>query len=251
MRVWIDVTNSPHVVFFRPLVALLEERGHEVEITARDFAQTLELLEDAGLPHTVVGPPHAGASRLAKVRAMASRLRALRSFARGERLRRRALSRLARASPRSAVAADPVLVRVRLRVRPRAARDRLPRRDTGRRPRGDPAGPPRPGSVRARARSSATQGSRRSTTSTASLPTAASSTRSGSTARGSSSSCGRRPRCRSTTGTGTSCSPTCRAARERRHRSMRLSCRGRRRSAARSPPGRFPRSSCPTARSTR
>ena len=84
MRVWIDVTNSPHVVFFRPLVALLEERGHEVSITARDFAQTLELLEDAGLPHTVVGPPHAGASRLAKVRAMAARLQALRSFARGK-----------------------------------------------------------------------------------------------------------------------------------------------------------------------
>ena len=83
MRVWIDVTNSPHVVFFRPLVALLEDRGHEVSITARDFAQTLELLEDAGLPHTVVGPPHAGASRLAKVQTMASRLRALRSFARG------------------------------------------------------------------------------------------------------------------------------------------------------------------------
>ncbi len=84
MRVWIDVTNSPHVVFFRPLVALLEERGHEVSITARDFAQTLELLEDAGLPHTVVGPPHAGASRRAKARAMGARLQALRSFARGK-----------------------------------------------------------------------------------------------------------------------------------------------------------------------
>src|SRR6478609_3567294 len=81
MRVWIDVTNSPHVVFFRPLAGLLEARGHEVTITARDFAQTLELLEDAGLEHTVVGPPHAGASRTGKAIAMASRLRALRRFA--------------------------------------------------------------------------------------------------------------------------------------------------------------------------
>jgi predicted glycosyltransferase len=81
MRVWIDVTNSPHVVFFRPLVALLESRGHEVTITARDFAQTLELLDDAGLPHSVVGPPHGGASRARKVRAMGARLRALRGFA--------------------------------------------------------------------------------------------------------------------------------------------------------------------------
>jgi predicted glycosyltransferase len=81
MRVWIDVTNSPHVLFFRPLVALLRAREHDVTISARDFAQTLELLEDAGLEHTVVGPPHGGASRAAKTRAMASRLRALRRFA--------------------------------------------------------------------------------------------------------------------------------------------------------------------------
>jgi predicted glycosyltransferase len=85
MRVWIDVTNSPHVAFFRPLVALLRERGDEVTITAREFAQTLELLDDSGLEHTVVGPRHGGASRVAKVRAMSGRLAALRDFARGRR----------------------------------------------------------------------------------------------------------------------------------------------------------------------
>ena len=83
MRVWIDVTNSPHVVFFRPLIELLRGRGHEVTISARDFAQTLELLDDAGLEHSVVGPPHGGASRASKIRAMAGRLRALRRFAHG------------------------------------------------------------------------------------------------------------------------------------------------------------------------
>jgi predicted glycosyltransferase len=85
MRVWIDVTNSPHVPFFRPIVRLLREGGHDVEISARSFAQTLELLEDAGLEHTVVGPPHGGATRRGKVRAMAGRLRALRRFARRRR----------------------------------------------------------------------------------------------------------------------------------------------------------------------
>ena len=85
MRIWIDVTNSPHVVFFRPVVELLEARGHDVAITARDFAQTLELLDDAGLEHTVLGPPHAGASRAGKARAMGSRLHALRRFARSRR----------------------------------------------------------------------------------------------------------------------------------------------------------------------
>ncbi len=83
MRVWVDVTNSPHVPFFRPLIAILHDRGHDVDVTARDFAQTLELLDAAGIGHEVVGPPHGGATRVGKARAMASRLHALRRWARG------------------------------------------------------------------------------------------------------------------------------------------------------------------------
>jgi hypothetical protein len=83
MRVWIDVTNSPHVLFFRPLVRLLEDDGHEVVITAREYAQTLELLELHGLAHEVVGPKHGGAGTVGKARALAGRLRALRRFAKG------------------------------------------------------------------------------------------------------------------------------------------------------------------------
>jgi predicted glycosyltransferase len=81
MRVWIDITNSPHVLFFRPLLRLLEEDGHEVEVTARAYAQTLELLEGHGIAHDVVGPPHGGAGALGKARAMVGRLPALRRFA--------------------------------------------------------------------------------------------------------------------------------------------------------------------------
>jgi predicted glycosyltransferase len=81
MRVWIDVTNSPHVLFFRPLIRLLEADGHEVVVTAREFAQTLELLELHRIAHHVVGPAHGGASALGKARAMAGRLPALRRFA--------------------------------------------------------------------------------------------------------------------------------------------------------------------------
>jgi uncharacterized protein len=82
VRVWIDVSNSPQVLFFRPLIALLRERGHEVEVTTRDYAQTLELLELHGIAHAVVGPGHGGARALGKGRAMAGRVRALRSHAR-------------------------------------------------------------------------------------------------------------------------------------------------------------------------
>jgi len=83
MRVWIDITNSPHVPFFRPLLGLLEARGHEVTVTSRDYAQTLQLLQLHGIPHQVVGPGHGGAGRLGKARALAGRLVALRRFARG------------------------------------------------------------------------------------------------------------------------------------------------------------------------
>jgi hypothetical protein len=83
VRVWIDVSNSPQVPFFRPLIALLEQRGHEISVTTRDYAQTLELLHLHDIPHEVVGPQHGGAGAWGKGRAMAERVPALRRFARG------------------------------------------------------------------------------------------------------------------------------------------------------------------------
>ena len=81
MRVWIDITNSPHVLFFRPLIRLLEEDGHDVDVTAREYAQTLELLDLHEIAHHIVGPRHGGAGVLGKARALAGRLPALRRFA--------------------------------------------------------------------------------------------------------------------------------------------------------------------------
>lgn len=81
MRVWVDVSNSPQVPFFRPLLGLLADRGHEVHVTTRDYAQTVELLRLHGIPHDVVGPPHGGASAWGKARATAGRLVALRRYA--------------------------------------------------------------------------------------------------------------------------------------------------------------------------
>jgi predicted glycosyltransferase len=82
MRVWIDMTASAHPLVFRPLVALLHARGDEVEITARDYAQTLQLIEQHGMSATPIGH-HGGRSRAGKARQLASRLSALRRFARG------------------------------------------------------------------------------------------------------------------------------------------------------------------------
>jgi predicted glycosyltransferase len=82
VRVWIDISNSPQVPFFRPLIETLRERGHDVVVTTREYAQTVELLTLHGLEHEVVGPGHGGARATGKARALAGRLRALRRFAR-------------------------------------------------------------------------------------------------------------------------------------------------------------------------
>src|SRR3989440_4036069 len=82
MRVWIDLTNSPHVLVLRPVVQLLRARGHEVEVTARDFAQTLELCARFGIEPAVVGR-HRGGRVAAKALGFASRSAALARWARG------------------------------------------------------------------------------------------------------------------------------------------------------------------------
>jgi predicted glycosyltransferase len=76
------MTASAHPLVFRPLVERLRARGDEVEITARDYAQTLQLIEQHGMHATVIGH-HGGRARLGKARQMASRLHALRGWARG------------------------------------------------------------------------------------------------------------------------------------------------------------------------
>ena len=81
MRVWIDLTNSPHAVIFAPLVRRLRDRGWDVSVTARAFAQTLELLELYGIEHTVIGH-HGGGSRAGKARAAAGRVAAMTAFGR-------------------------------------------------------------------------------------------------------------------------------------------------------------------------
>jgi predicted glycosyltransferase len=83
MRVWIDLTNSPHVLVMRPLIDCLREDGHEVSVTARDFAQTIALCERFGIAHTRIGR-HRGERLVAKAAGLASRSLALVRWARGE-----------------------------------------------------------------------------------------------------------------------------------------------------------------------
>ena len=84
MLLWIDLANSPHVPFFRALAGEFRARGHEVLVTAREFAQTVELAEAAGLRPEVVGG-HGGGKLSGKAGNLLGRAWALARWARGRR----------------------------------------------------------------------------------------------------------------------------------------------------------------------
>jgi predicted glycosyltransferase len=82
VKVWFDLTNSPHVLVLRPLIEALQADGAEVAVTARDFAQTVALCERFGIDCEVIGR-HRGARLGAKAIGLADRSLALARFARG------------------------------------------------------------------------------------------------------------------------------------------------------------------------
>ena len=82
MLLWIDLANSPHVPFFRALIPEFERRGHSVLVTARKFAQTIELAEAAGIEHFVIGG-HGGAGLAGKAGNLIGRTTQLIRWARG------------------------------------------------------------------------------------------------------------------------------------------------------------------------
>jgi uncharacterized protein len=81
MRVWMDFSASAHPIVLRPAVERMRARGHEVEMTARDYAQTLDIVKIQGLDAIEIGE-HGGAGRLSKLHSLTSRTRAMRRFGR-------------------------------------------------------------------------------------------------------------------------------------------------------------------------
>jgi predicted glycosyltransferase len=81
MRLWIDLANSPHVPFFKVLIDRFTAQGHEVETTARDFAETVPLAAAAGLATETVGG-HGGREVTSKATNLMSRAWALGGWAR-------------------------------------------------------------------------------------------------------------------------------------------------------------------------
>jgi uncharacterized protein len=79
--IWIDVDNSPHVPLFAPLIKFYRDSGVEIILTARNHAQTIELLDNAGFGGTfeIIGK-HYGKNKFNKIRGLLVRARELVSF---------------------------------------------------------------------------------------------------------------------------------------------------------------------------
>lgn len=60
MRIWFELTNSPHINMFAAMIRELEREGHEVIITCRPLANTIDLLELHGFKYAVVGQHYGG-----------------------------------------------------------------------------------------------------------------------------------------------------------------------------------------------
>src|SRR5579883_74236 len=83
--VWIDLENSPHVPFFIPIILQLEQAGCTTFITARDFVQTRELIEQAGLNARFVGGEY-GSATLWKALGLTTRALRLAWIAKGRNI---------------------------------------------------------------------------------------------------------------------------------------------------------------------
>ena len=72
VRVWFDITAPAHPLVFRPIIERMRQAGHEIHVTARDYAQTLELLDSHGIAYVALGR-HGGSSRVGKLAALIGR----------------------------------------------------------------------------------------------------------------------------------------------------------------------------------
>lgn len=83
MKIWIDLANTPQVVFFAPIIDKFKADGHEVVISLRDFAQTLSVAKKFNIQGEVIGG-HGGKSKIGKLFNLAERTVQLMKFAKGK-----------------------------------------------------------------------------------------------------------------------------------------------------------------------
>ena len=81
MRIWVDCTAAAHPLVLRPIIERFETDGHEVDVTTREYGQTMGILDRLGIPYETFGV-HGGASTASKAAALARRSASLARWAR-------------------------------------------------------------------------------------------------------------------------------------------------------------------------
>lgn len=66
MNIWIDIENTPHVPFFKPIIDELVQRGNNVQITCRNCFETVDLLQLYKIQFQCIGK-HQGKSPIKKL----------------------------------------------------------------------------------------------------------------------------------------------------------------------------------------
>ena len=82
-KIWIDITNSPHAIFYNAMIPKIEKNGYKVVVTARDYAQTIELLDLFDIEYKLIGK-HQGKNKIKKLFGLFTRSIALIKFAKGQ-----------------------------------------------------------------------------------------------------------------------------------------------------------------------
>ncbi|HZB13264.1 MAG TPA: DUF354 domain-containing protein [Chryseolinea sp.] len=85
MKIWFDLSNSPHINLFHDLIRDLESSGHEIIITCRPLANTIDLLNQKGLIYTIIGE-HYGKNFYKKLFGYPVRVSQLIKFLKGKKV---------------------------------------------------------------------------------------------------------------------------------------------------------------------
>jgi predicted glycosyltransferase len=83
MKVWVDIDNPPQTRYLLPLARRFEEVGHDVVVTARDYGDTLAILESEDVDFEAIGSSF-GKGLRRKLVGLKDRAGKLRAFAHGQ-----------------------------------------------------------------------------------------------------------------------------------------------------------------------
>lgn len=84
MKIWIDISNAPHVNFFKDFINEWK-KDYEVIVTTRPLSNTIDLLEENKIDYTIIGT-HYGKKKLAKLFGFFKRSNALYNFLKSKKI---------------------------------------------------------------------------------------------------------------------------------------------------------------------